>query len=174
MDQGMAALLGAAVGVAGTLGAAALSYLAVRSQAPDQARVDHAKQIRSERRDAYAAFLEKAEEPVSQAILVLGPIEMGDVEPPGARQLAEMMTPFRRAADELLTMTSRIQLCGPEEVAQEAVCLWSAIAYLAYNLGDAWEASGESEQFSRALAEVEVTREKFIAAARAEIERVPR
>ncbi|GGV63027.1 hypothetical protein GCM10010277_68830 [Streptomyces longisporoflavus] len=54
-------MLGAAVGVIGTLGTATLTYLATRHQVRDQGRVDHAKVLREERKAAYLDFLEAAE-----------------------------------------------------------------------------------------------------------------
>ncbi|MFE1188988.1 hypothetical protein [[Kitasatospora] papulosa] len=62
MDQGTAAVLGASVGVAGTLGTGFLAYLAARHQIRDQAKLDHRKTIRSERREAYRDFLRRVSE----------------------------------------------------------------------------------------------------------------
>ncbi|MFJ3324058.1 hypothetical protein ACIPMT_06365 [Streptomyces griseus] len=50
MDSGLAALLGAAIGSAATLGAAMVN-------GPSQARSRHAQQSRQHRRDAYARYL---------------------------------------------------------------------------------------------------------------------
>jgi hypothetical protein len=58
MDAGVAAVLGAVVGVAGTMGAAALGWLSARSQLRAQRAVDYDERRRQARRDAYAAFLE--------------------------------------------------------------------------------------------------------------------
>ncbi|KOV59139.1 hypothetical protein [Streptomyces sp. MMG1121] len=61
MDQGIAAVLGAGVGIAGTLGSALLGYATARHQARDQGRVDHGFRLRDERKEAYLAFLEVEE-----------------------------------------------------------------------------------------------------------------
>ncbi|MFF4273496.1 hypothetical protein [Streptomyces sp. NPDC001536] len=60
MDQGIAALLGATVGVLGTVSASAISGWSNRQQIGAQARVDHAHWRRQARRDAYSAFLAPA------------------------------------------------------------------------------------------------------------------
>ncbi|MET7715155.1 hypothetical protein [Streptomyces sp. NPDC005407] len=62
MDQGVAALLGAAVGVLGTVATSAISGWLGRQQVETQARVDHAQWRRQVRRDAYSAFLAPANE----------------------------------------------------------------------------------------------------------------
>ncbi|MEE1829489.1 hypothetical protein [Streptomyces sp. SP17KL33] len=62
MDQGIAALLGAAVGVLGTVSASAISGWSSRQQIRTQSIVDHAQWRRQARRDAYSAFLAPAHE----------------------------------------------------------------------------------------------------------------
>ncbi|MCL8015915.1 hypothetical protein [Streptomyces sp. AS02] len=62
MDQGIAALLGATVGVLGTVSASAMSGWSSRQQIRAQATVDHAQWRRQARRDAYSAFLAPAHE----------------------------------------------------------------------------------------------------------------
>ncbi|MEU1004414.1 hypothetical protein [Streptomyces tibetensis] len=62
VDQGIAALLGAAVGVLGTVSASAISGWSGRQQIRTQSIVDHAQWRRQSRRDAYSAFLAPAHE----------------------------------------------------------------------------------------------------------------
>ncbi|WP_328974175.1 hypothetical protein [Streptomyces canus] len=60
MDQGIAALLGATVGVLGTISTSAITGWSSRQQVRTQARVDHAHWRRQVRREAYSAFLTPA------------------------------------------------------------------------------------------------------------------
>ncbi|MGC4975430.1 hypothetical protein ACLQ2D_21285 [Streptomyces sp. DT199] len=53
MDQGLAAVLGASVGVIGTLGTAVLTYAATRSQVRDQQRGAHLAWLRDTRMRTY-------------------------------------------------------------------------------------------------------------------------
>jgi len=57
VDQGLAALLGAFVGVVGATTTSMLTGWHTRQQSPDQARIDHARWRREVRRDAYTATL---------------------------------------------------------------------------------------------------------------------
>jgi hypothetical protein len=45
MDQGIAALAGAGIGVVGSLGTAGLAYLAAERQARDRGRIEHAQKL---------------------------------------------------------------------------------------------------------------------------------
>lgn len=62
MDQGLAAVLGASVGVLGTMGTALLTYAATRGQVRDQGRVTHAHWLREARQRAYTEFVSAAVE----------------------------------------------------------------------------------------------------------------
>ncbi|GAA3908162.1 hypothetical protein GCM10023084_70460 [Streptomyces lacrimifluminis] len=62
MDQGLAAVLGATVGVLGTVSASAISGWSARQQVQSQAKIEHAQWRRQTRRDAYSAFLAPANE----------------------------------------------------------------------------------------------------------------
>ncbi|MCX5247825.1 hypothetical protein OG895_21865 [Streptomyces sp. NBC_00201] len=61
MDQGVAAVLGAAVGVVGAMGAATVTYFGVRHQAAVTAESEHRRTIRTERVEAFAAFIESVQ-----------------------------------------------------------------------------------------------------------------
>jgi hypothetical protein len=56
MDQGVAAILGAGVGVLGTLGTALLTYGATKQQVRIQGRLSHAQWLRDARQVAYSRF----------------------------------------------------------------------------------------------------------------------
>ena len=62
VDQGVAAILGAGVGVVGTLGTAVLTYLAARQQNRDQGSIEHDRWLRDQRQAAYAGLLAGYEE----------------------------------------------------------------------------------------------------------------
>ncbi|MFH8224748.1 hypothetical protein ACH4C2_37090 [Streptomyces sp. NPDC018057] len=66
MDQGLAAVLGAGVGMVGALATAALTYASTRYQARHQRMYEHAKTLREERRTAYLNFWNAAYREVSE------------------------------------------------------------------------------------------------------------
>ncbi|MDN3249730.1 hypothetical protein [Streptomyces sp. ZSW22] len=112
MDQAVAALCGAGIGVVGTLGASWLTYAGTRRQARDQGRVEHARQLRTERREAYLSFMEMLE-PLEH--LPSGPASsLSDEE---FASLKERVQSIPLRGEYLLT---RIRLCGPDEVASKA------------------------------------------------------
>ncbi|MFC9680828.1 hypothetical protein [Streptomyces sp. NPDC056948] len=61
MDQGLAALMGAAIGVVGTTGASALAGWAGRRQVQAQQAGEHARWRRQGQRETYASFLTAVE-----------------------------------------------------------------------------------------------------------------
>ena len=61
MDQGIAAVLGATVGVLGAMGASAMTYLGVKQQARIAAETEHEKAIWTERIAIYATFIDEVE-----------------------------------------------------------------------------------------------------------------
>ncbi|GEB51845.1 hypothetical protein [Streptomyces cacaoi] len=128
MDQGLAAVLGAGVGVLGTLGTAAVTYAAARRQTLDQGKVDDTKAIRGERRDAYLAFIEAAE-PVDFVLHSLAHSDEvpGSCErPPNTAVLNEMVEDIDSAVHALYKAQARIDLVGPSSVVSEAVNVWGA------------------------------------------------
>lgn len=58
MDQGVAAVLGAGVGVLGALGTAVLTYVGLRHQTASTAANQHRQTVRTERVEAFSAFIE--------------------------------------------------------------------------------------------------------------------
>ncbi|WP_208032751.1 hypothetical protein [Streptomyces cyanogenus] len=128
MDQGVAAVLGASVGVVGALGAATLTYIATRKQAVDQGVVDFRKSLRSERREAYLAFMQAVEglHPVLVALGWHG--EITAAESPLSR--AEQISTLRSLVRDLCRLQAQIDLVGPTEVERAAVEVWGRIADL--------------------------------------------
>lgn len=119
MDQAVAALCGAGIAVVGTLGASWLTYVGTRRQARDHGRIEHARQLRAERRDAYLSFME-----------LLEPLEHLPSEPASSLSpeefelLRSQVEPIPLRGESRLT---RIRLCGPEEVARATTSLLSDI-----------------------------------------------
>ncbi|MEU5611699.1 hypothetical protein ACI2L4_28275 [Streptomyces sparsogenes] len=110
MDQGIAAVLGAAVGVAGTTLA---SLLAGRNQAA----AEQAHWRRQSRRDAYAAFIEASEhvhDHAEQAHRFL------DQDAPDVGAAETHIAQARGYVDELDRKNSLVLLEGPHEVADAA------------------------------------------------------
>jgi hypothetical protein len=62
MDAGWAAVLGATVGVVGTLGSAMLTYAATRSQVHEAGRVEHEHWVRDKRQQLYLDFIDTLDE----------------------------------------------------------------------------------------------------------------
>ncbi|WP_200300702.1 hypothetical protein [Streptomyces adelaidensis] len=138
MDQGIAALLGATVGVLGTVSASAISGWSNRQQIRTQARIDHAHWRRQARRDAYSAFLTPAHEArttLRQAARAL----IGDVDTATADQRLQ-------AAQEHLGAVqaawAALAIEGPESVEQAANGLRTALRSMHTTLL-AWRDSAE-------------------------------
>ncbi|MEV5432429.1 hypothetical protein [Streptomyces sp. NPDC052701] len=128
MDQGIAAVLGAAVGVLGTLGTAVATYGAASRQARDQAKATHAQRLRDERREAYLSFLEGVTH-VEKALQMIEPLVVSG-DPAGINQLAlSDAIGHLQAAETAYTLHYRkVQLAGPAKVAESALQVWEAVA----------------------------------------------
>ncbi|MFG2276790.1 hypothetical protein ACGFNY_44405 [Streptomyces chartreusis] len=116
MDQGIAALLGATVGVLGTVCASALSGWSSRQQIGAQARVDHAHWRRQARRDAYSTFLAPANatrNALKQAARTL----IGDVDIDGADH---HLHDAHAKLGEVQAAWAALAVEGPESVEQAA------------------------------------------------------
>lgn len=122
MDQGIAALAGAGIGVVGSLGTAGLAYLAAGRQARDRGRIEHAQKLREERRAAYRLF-QRAAEPIDDALHRVG---MGAVDGPASsflltsRNLRLSEQEISDAVRELRKLLIEIQLNGPDAAAAAA------------------------------------------------------
>jgi len=117
MDQGLAALLGATVGVVGTVVASAISSGSTRRQMEGQAKVEHSQWRRQLRRDAYSAFLAPANESRS-ALKTAARALVGD-----APDVAEADRRLQIAQDQLVLVQAAwagLAVEGPESVEQAA------------------------------------------------------
>jgi hypothetical protein len=185
MDQGWGVLAGAVVGAAGASGASWLAYLAARRQARDQGEVDHGLVLRSERREAYLAFME-AVEPVDGVLHRLAhqdgvPAAVRGTPPP-VDVLRAAVEQLGAAVDALYKIQARLDLAGPEAVAAQAVHVWSNVralrTYLETVLHRALEGDRPADEGYRsglddAVDEVEVSRETFARRAREVMVRPP-
>ncbi|MGW3119203.1 hypothetical protein ACWDBW_19010 [Streptomyces sp. NPDC001107] len=174
MDQGIAALLGATVGVLGTVAAAAISGWSSRQQLRAQAGIDHAQWRRQARRDAYSAFLAPAHE-AGNALKQAARSLIGEVD------VSEADRRLQTAHDNLTAVHAAwaaLAVEGPEAVEQLAHCVKTALHSMQTTLL-AWRDSAEGA-FDRNVKfverhAVEVTRvseriSAFTAAARAALD----
>ncbi|MER5747525.1 hypothetical protein ABT097_30185 [Streptomyces sp. NPDC002225] len=184
MDEGWAALAGAGVGVAGALFTSWLTYRAARRQAPDQGVVEHGRALRSERLQAYLAFMEAAE-PVDSVLHRIahqdGALASVRDAPPPTDVLRTAVEELGTAVDALYKAQARLDLMGPEAVAAEAVNVWSDVRSLRTYLEGVLHRTHEGELsdggyrtgLEDAVDAVEVSREKFARRARGVIETPP-
>lgn len=155
------------------MGSAALGYVTARRQVTDQGRIEHAREVRSERRDAYLAVLgvaEPLEASYDKLIKYVGrPVEVRDEQE--LRTLSETM----RAADETFyALLFRVELCGPAEVWVTAAELWEEI----HDLADFVEASAAGEPITQAgldrvIDSLSRSRTEFVRSARSVMARPP-
>ncbi|MFF9352422.1 hypothetical protein [Streptomyces sp. NPDC014734] len=184
MDEGWAALAGAGVGVVGALCTSWLTYTAARRQAGDQGAVEHGRALRSERLEAYLAFMEAAE-PVDSVLHRVahqdGVLVSARDAPPPTAVLRAAVEELGTAVDALYRAQARLDLMGPEAVAAEAVNVWSDVRSLRTCLERVLNGICEGELsddgdltgLEDAVDAVEVSREKFARCAREVIETPP-
>jgi hypothetical protein len=123
VDQGIAALLGASVGVAGTILASAIAGWSTRQQVRAQARAEHAHWRRQMRRDAYGAFLAPASE-ARTALKMAGRAFVGE------RDAVEIDHRLRQAHDQLALAQAawaNLAVEGPEPVEQSARSVYTTL-----------------------------------------------
>ncbi|MEU1120801.1 MULTISPECIES: hypothetical protein [unclassified Streptomyces] len=135
MDQGLAALLGAAVGVAGTSMAAAITSRASRRQAETELAGSHAQWRRQIRRDAYVCALEAvgaAQQRLDASTQRLW--EEGTQTEPLVSDTAETVENNVRPALRI------VQLEGPTLVSEAARTLWASWASVVDGL-ESWDLS---------------------------------
>jgi hypothetical protein len=170
------------VGVVGTLCTSWLTYAAARRQARDQGAVEHGRALRSERLEAYLAFM-KAAEPVDN---VLHRVAHQDgttarTAPPPADVLQAAVEELGTAVDALYKAQARLDLMGPKPVAAQAVNVWSDVRSLRTYLERVRHGIIEGEvphnEYRTGLEDVvdavEVSRERFARRAREVIETPP-
>lgn len=127
MDQGIAAVLGAAVGVVGALGASALTYLGVRQQTRAIGQIEYAKAVWTERAELYATFIDEVEE--AHHALINGRTslfalrraliaqESNETSQEAANEAEEALARLREAKDLIRAAykcASRIRVMGPQ------------------------------------------------------------
>ncbi|QKW08052.1 hypothetical protein HUT18_18365 [Streptomyces sp. NA04227] len=128
MDQGLAAVLGAATGVVGSVGAAVLTYIGVRHQVRATAEEERKQVVRSERVDAYSAFVAAAMEAI-EAVHVLRAVvsserdnptlgEDGDMHESAAQLLVERTDFAQNCIRETAKCQARLLILGPLEVVE--------------------------------------------------------
>ncbi|GGR76909.1 MULTISPECIES: proline dehydrogenase [Streptomyces] len=122
MDSGLAALLGAAVGSAATLGAAIVNGRA-------QARSQHAQQSRQHRRDAYARYLSALHDRDLAMDAVLDALRP---DRPDLTVVEDLTARFVTLAREVHRTCEVVILEGPATVAAVAERVTNASADLSY------------------------------------------
>jgi hypothetical protein len=124
MDAGVAAVLGAVVGVAGTIGAAALGWLSARSQLQAQRLIDYDERRRQARRDAYAAFLahlSKVRVPLMESLEAL------EQPAPDLDAILQRLEAAQHEAIQNNSISYAVMLEGPAKVAEIASGTMEAI-----------------------------------------------
>ncbi|MBO8191383.1 hypothetical protein ITI46_06705 [Streptomyces oryzae] len=123
MDQGTAAVLGACVGMVGTLGAAVSAYVAARHQVREQGKTEHKKTIRAERREAYRGFLmevSRFERNVDLARLGLIRLQLDGAAPEVWVEKFSETDDLSDQIKELKVQSTDLLLAGPIELAIQA------------------------------------------------------
>ncbi|MFE0187314.1 hypothetical protein [Streptomyces sp. NPDC058989] len=126
MDQGIAAVMGAGVGMSGAV-------LAAWLQARRQERHGRAKQLRAERRDAYAAFTGAAYD-AAEATRDIG---QDLVDRPKWFRPTRKWTAGGAAFRQLKAACVLVKFEGPLEVSDAAAAVEEAIQNYAYAIADA-------------------------------------
>ncbi|MET8558961.1 hypothetical protein ABZV64_28985 [Streptomyces sp. NPDC004959] len=131
MDGGIAALLGAVVGVSGTVGSAWLGYQASRRQIADGAALSHATRLREERREAYLSYISTTEQlelllrqfnPVNYASLQDVPkADSGEFDWELISRVSRELQDVQHA---MFQAVSRVDLAGPGSVAKHSGDAW--------------------------------------------------
>lgn len=118
MDQGLAAVLGAGVGVMGTLGTAVLTYAATRGQVRDQHRVGHAQWLRDTRQRAYTEFFLSIEHFAGASTLyrrrVVDTRQQRTINAADVEALRELGKTARQAANRINHQGVQVAVAGPE------------------------------------------------------------
>ncbi|WP_413800104.1 hypothetical protein [Streptomyces iranensis] len=166
----MAAVLGAGVGVVGTLAVAALTMTATRWQVRTQAVDAHAQWRRQVRRDAYVALLNALGE-VNEDLFEIS-MYMYNCRQPEELHTHERMLHAVAGTREVCRLAWVVELEGPEEVRGYAHVAGGKLNVWLVCLSDWYEAvrdgrdASEAEERTRAgMHEVEELIENLIAAA---------
>ncbi|MDQ8706849.1 hypothetical protein RCO28_30915 [Streptomyces sp. LHD-70] len=178
MDQGIAAVLGAGVGIAGGLGSALLGHMTARRQSRDQGRLDHGLKLRDERMSAYLAFLEGAE----RTLLPLADLRECLLEPdefsePAWLRIEQHIDGLNAHRGELVRLLTRVTLAGPQEVDRSAGQVLAALAVIARYIEPLRGAPGldarTQPRFDELMHEVNAKHQSFVTAVRAVLSAPP-
>ncbi|MFI7103524.1 hypothetical protein ACIBK8_29735 [Streptomyces sp. NPDC050161] len=130
MDQGIAALLGATLGVLGTVLASTVNNWSNRQQVQAQLQAEKAQWHRQTRRDAYSAFLAPAGE-AQTALQAAGRAFVG------TRDTPEIERRLRAAEDQLQNARAtcaHVAIEGPETVERAARRVYTSLRSMQTNL----------------------------------------
>ncbi|WP_159043258.1 hypothetical protein [Streptomyces sp. NBRC 110028] len=145
MDQGLAALLGAFVGVVGTTASAVVAGRYLRQQARDQAHIDHARWRREIRQEAYAATLV----PITEAREVARQASRALVQAQAEADVASLLGQLDKLIRTIQASCARLHLEGPHEVAASGEAVLTALRVVDNNLVT-WKQSRASSPESQA------------------------
>ncbi|MEU9654971.1 hypothetical protein [Streptomyces chartreusis] len=167
VDQGAAAVLGAAVGVVGTAGTSLLTFWGLRWQTRQQHQSSVDQWRRGVRRDVYVQFLER-EQAWSRA--ALDAINAVGKEEPNLAEVTRAGDECHKRWNDLQFMRETVELEGPESIisASEAMLPLEQRAFRALFVAiDAARDSAGSEERNRLVeAFVECNNEQAAAARR--------
>ncbi|MER5916321.1 hypothetical protein ABT124_39470 [Streptomyces sp. NPDC001982] len=131
MDQGLAAVFGAAVGVIGSALTGALTWAALRTQLRTQLQADHLRWTREVRRETYLGLLNSVR--AARGALAASLDELRVSHQDGQRSMAEawrLLPPVESAG-------AAVQLEGPAELAAPAANLTEAL-FAVFNAAYPW------------------------------------
>ncbi|MGC4907080.1 hypothetical protein ACLQ2J_15290 [Streptomyces cyaneofuscatus] len=131
MDGGLAAVLGAFVGVSGTIGSAWLGYHASRTQVREQASIAHVTRLREERREAYLSFISTTEH-LEVLLRKFNPEDyssVGDVPRTESGEIdwnaiKDFSQGLQEVQHSMYQSVSRVDLAGPSVVAKHCGYSW--------------------------------------------------
>lgn len=149
MDQGLAAVLGAGVGVVGTLGTACVTYLATRHQAKDQERVEHGQWLRQQRQRAYEDFLVAYDRFAGAATAMEDALQVRRTE-----GLEELAVSLKDAIEDFGSARVRVAVAGPHFASQSAgriAILFQDVRRLLLAWRDAQTAGDDTTELSTQL-----------------------
>lgn len=172
----IATVLGTAVGSAATLGAACLAFAGARRQTRDQGRVDHRLRLRDERKQAYLAFVEEAEQLIDryraacETVRLYESLRTDDVSEPDWFHFEQRAEALVADLDKLSPLRTRITLTGPQDVDEGAARLCDALSAAAHYVTevdhDHDQVVGAEQRAVLIMQDVDAAREKFTDAVR--------
>ncbi|MFB7757266.1 hypothetical protein ACFC18_48085 [Streptomyces sp. NPDC056121] len=163
MDGGIAALLGAIVGVSGTVGSAWLGYQASRRQITDGAALSHATRLREERREAYLSYISTTEQ-LELLLRQFNPVNyasLQDVPKAGSggfdwELISRVSRELQNVQHAMFQAVSRVDLAGPHPVAKRSGNAWLNLLAVR-DLMDSVASSGELTERQLTQLKVEIS-----------------